>query len=193
MTTQDIKEGFPLQWPLHWPRTEPDNREWSKFRCTLGRSRDGLLTEIKRLGGEYPIISSDLVLRRDGIPHASQRNPDDPGVAVYFMLFGKQQCIPCDKWRNISDNLRALEKTIDALRGIERWGAKEMVEAAFQGFTALPAPGDIVCDKFNYFSDCHSKEESTHKYKQLCKTLHPDHGGNIDEFNEMKQQYEQRL
>lgn len=35
--------------------------------------------------------------------------------------------------------MRAIEKTIEALRGLERWGAKEMVNAPFRGFKALPA------------------------------------------------------
>lgn len=56
------------------------------------------------------------------------------GGAVYFKLDGEDQCIPCDKWRTIAENMRAIEKTIEALRGLERWRAKEMVNAPFRGF-----------------------------------------------------------
>jgi hypothetical protein len=103
--------------------------------------RDGLLAEIERLGGRNPILSTNIPLRRDGLPYAARRVPEDPGVAVYFDLDGEPQCFPCDKWDRVQDNLRAIELTIRALRGLERWGAKEMVRAAFRGFQALPPPG----------------------------------------------------
>ena len=36
--------------------------------------------------------------------------------------------------------MQAIAKTIEALRGINRWGTGDMMEAAFKGFSALPAP-----------------------------------------------------
>jgi hypothetical protein len=77
-------------------------------------------------------------LHRDGRPYANQRI-SDTGVAVYFTRKGREQAIACDKWDSIRDNLQAVAKTIEALRGIDRWGTGEMVDAAFQGFTAIPA------------------------------------------------------
>lgn len=190
---QEIKEGYPLHWPPHWKRTPEYKRRHSIFRNTFARSRDELLNEIRLLGGRYPVISSNLMLKIDGFPYANQKEPEDPGVAVYFELFGKQQCIPCDKWKKTLDNIIAVQKTINALRGIERWGAKEMVEAAFQGFQALPAPDDVIPIEKQYFVNCHSKEDAKKLYHNLVKRMHPDVGGNVDEFNEMKRQYEQRF
>jgi hypothetical protein len=69
------------------------------------------------------------------------RPPEDQGVAVYFTYNGSEQCIPCDKWRTIRENMRAIELTIAALHGLDRWEAKEVVNAAFFGSKAL-APGD---------------------------------------------------
>jgi hypothetical protein len=40
----------------------------------------------------------------------------------------------------INRNIYAIAKTIEALRGIERWGSGSMVEQAFTGFVTLPAP-----------------------------------------------------
>ena len=45
----------------------------------------------------------------------------------------------CDKFRYTRDNIYAVAKTIEALRGIERWGASDMMERAFSGFKALPS------------------------------------------------------
>jgi hypothetical protein len=36
--------------------------------------------------------------------------------------------------------MQAIAKTIEALRGLARWGTGDMMEAAFKGFVALPAP-----------------------------------------------------
>ena len=99
------------------------------------------IAELQRLGARNAVISTNVELRQDGLPYSNRRRPDDPGVAVYFMYEGRQQCIPCDRWLSVEENLRAVWKSIEALRSLERWGAKSFVDAAFTGFAALPAPG----------------------------------------------------
>lgn len=190
MNQSEIKEGYPLQYPIQKKRTLLHEREYARFRTTFAKTRDSLLNEIRLLGGKYPIISSNLMLKRDGIPYANQQEPEDSGVAVYFELFGKQQCIPCDKWKKVVNNITAIEKTINALRGIERWGGKDMVEASFQGFLALPSPDQInKISNIQYFADCINEEEKTQRYKILIKKLHPDVGGTNEEFIELNRQY----
>ena len=76
------------------------------------------------------------------MPYANQREPADTGVAVYFQLQDAPMVFACDKYNHVRDNIRAIGKTIEALRGIERWGASDMMERAFTGFQALPPPGD---------------------------------------------------
>jgi len=49
-------------------------------------------------------------------------------------------CLACDRWDKVQDNIYAIAMTIEPLRGIERWGSGSMVEQAFTGFFALPAP-----------------------------------------------------
>ncbi|MEO1207697.1 MAG: hypothetical protein AAFV45_15325 [Pseudomonadota bacterium] len=53
-----MTQRHPLQWPVHVPRTK--RRDRSKFNSTLAKARDGLLDDIRLLGGIYPIISPDL-------------------------------------------------------------------------------------------------------------------------------------
>ena len=118
-----------------------------------------------------------------------QREPEDNGVAVYFNRKGKQQCIPCDKWDKITDNLHAVGLTISALRGLDRWGAKEMVDAAFTGFKALPDNTGIPL----FFDDCSNNEELRERYLVLVKELHPDTGGDGKQFAEMQRQYDEQI
>jgi hypothetical protein len=67
------------------------------------------------------VLTTNIELRRDGRPYANQRI-SDTGVAVYFTRKGCEQAIACDKWDSVRDNLHAGAKTIEALRGIDRWG-----------------------------------------------------------------------
>jgi hypothetical protein len=66
------------------------------------------------------VLTTNIELRRDGRPYANQRI-SDTGVAVYFTRKGCEQAIACDKWDSVRDNLHAVAKTIEALRGSDRW------------------------------------------------------------------------
>jgi hypothetical protein len=132
--------AYPLAWPVARPRTRPERRTWSNFKTLFGRARDNCLGQIRTLGGTEIIISTNLALRQDGLPMGGQAQPRDPGVAVYFNYRKKQMCFACDRWAKVDDNMHAIALTIEALRGISRWGTGDMMEAAFTGFAALPAP-----------------------------------------------------
>ena len=43
-----------------------------------------------------------------------------------------------------------------------------------------------------YFNDCYTPEELKTKYRQLAKSLHPDKGGNKQQFQEMQGEYNRR-
>jgi len=131
-------EAYPLYWPEGWKRTE--YRRGSAFKiAAFGKARDLLLAEIRRMGGSNIVLSTNISLRNDGLPYAGQRNPYDPGVAVYFLHKKRQMSFACDAYRKVEENAYAIAKTIEALRGIERWGASDMMERAFSGFKALSA------------------------------------------------------
>lgn len=179
--------AYPLAWPPAWPRTERPT--WSRFEASQHEAQNGIIRELRLLGAKDIVISTNIPLRQDGMPYASRRAPDDQGVAVYFKLNGNDQCIPCDKWRTIAENMRAIEKTIDALRGIERWGAKEMVNAAFRGFKALPESVIITpqtalpwYEVLGVSPDA-PKEVIIGAYRGLAKKYHPD---NPDHGDPMK-------
>lgn len=138
------------------------------------------MNEIRLLGGKLPVLSSNLSLRRDGLPYASQSQPSDPGIAVYFTYKGKQHCFACDDWDRIQDNIRAVGKTIEALRGIARWGTGDMMERAFQGFVALPQPEQWFT--VLGVSSRASKDEIESAYRLLAMKHHPDRGGDASEM-----------
>lgn len=172
-------EAFPLSWPMGRPRAKRTER--SQFEVTLGRAIRDIQEEVRRLGGVDLIISSNLPLRRDGMPYANAGQPGDKGVAVYFHYKKKPMCFACDRWDHIEDNMRAIAKTIDALRGIERWGSGQMVEQAFTGFVALPAP-EQAWTILGLETSTPTAEQIEDAYKRLAMQHHPDRGGSEQEM-----------
>lgn len=114
--TGPAAEAYPLAWPAGWPRAR--RKSSAAFNLSFAKGRDELMRELRLMGARYPVLSSNVPLRRDGLPYAAQREPDDPGVAVYFMWQGKQMTFACDRWDKVKDNVRAIGKTIEALRGV---------------------------------------------------------------------------
>lgn len=184
-------DAYPLQWPAAWPRTKRPQR--ARFDTSQGAAQSGIERELYLLGASNVVISTNVELRRDGRPYVKQmRLDEDCGVAVYFTLNGEQQCIPCDKWDRLADNMQAIRKTIEALRGLDRWGAKEMVNAAFRGFKALPESAIVTpYQKRAWYevlevSQSASPEVIKAAYRQKMLKAHPDHGGSDAEFQEVQ-------
>jgi hypothetical protein len=173
----EVTEAYPLTWPVHRPRTRWP--EQSNFRVTLGQSIKDVQREVSLLGGRKLIISSNLPLRRDGMPYANSSQPTDRGVAVYFEYKGKPMCFACDRWKAVEDNMRAIAKTIEALRGIARWGTGDMIQQAFTGFTALPAP-ESWWQVLGLKGPSVSRDEIESAHRSLIMKHHPDRGGDVD-------------
>lgn len=171
-----MTEAYPLQWPLGKPRAKwPASSKFGTY--TLAQVTQFVLREIRLLGGGTPIISTNLRLRLDGLPYSKQAQPQDRGTAVYFTLKGKQMCFACDRWDKIEDNIYAVSKTIEALRGIERWGSGSMVEQAFTGFVALPAPKSARTILGFNDGEAVSRTALEARYREKAKAAHPDAPG----------------
>lgn len=175
MTTRKQKESvwaYPLQWPDGWPRSK--SRGYSPFKMAAQKSRRKLLDEIAMMGGKLPVISTNARIRMDGEPRGDD-TPNDSGVAVYFERKGKRMAFACDKFWLMRENLHAIALTIEALRGIERWGASEMMERAFSGFKALAAEneGPSWWGVLQVRAGATEGEIRT-AYRELVKIAHPD-------------------
>jgi hypothetical protein len=130
-------ESFPLAWPVGWPRTRSPRR--SAFKgWTNYSARTEITDELKRLGATAIMLSSNIPVRLDGLPYSNAREPADHGVAVYFRIKGEPRVLACDKWDRCADNMVALAKHVEAIRGQLRWGVGSL-EQAFGGYRALPA------------------------------------------------------
>lgn len=185
-------QRYPLTWPAGWPRTPGHLRTYSTFRTTTEKAFNGLLAELERLRARGVIISSNLKLRNDGFPYANQPRHGDEGIAVYFTRKGKEYALACDKFTKREDNLRALALTIEAIRGIERWGSSDLMERAFTGFAQLAAPADTRTWWQVLGVDEHADRYEVHRaYLYLRSIHHPDKGGDDASFNAVQVAWEQ--
>ncbi len=185
-----MAERYPLTWPPGWKRTPAHRRKSSSYKVSETTARDALLRSLKLLGARNVIVSTNIELRLDGLPYANRRTPDDVGVAVYWTRNGREEVIACDSWRTIRENYRAIGLAVEALRQLERCGASEVLERAFTGFAALPAPQGAKPRGWRDVLGFHpltrpSRDEIEARFRELVREAHPDHGGTNEAFREL--------
>lgn len=182
--------NYPLAWPVGWGRTKPYDRKSSQFgRHSIISSARYLENEIRLMRGSSMIISTNLRVRNDGIPYSNQRMPDDPGVAVYFDWKKKPIVFACDKYRTVEDNLWAIVKHLEALRGQERWGVGSL-DQAFAGYQALPDPNRREWWEVLHVAPTASNDEIKQAYLRLAKQHHPDAGGDPVLFDQVQKAFD---
>lgn len=208
MAKPPVVEAYPLCWPDGWPRTPAHLRQngaqfvtrqhdggqaWLTSRpITFDKARRLLVDELERLKATGFVMSSNIQLRNDGQPRAdsAERRHDDPGIAIYFSYKGKPMVMASDRYISTAANVRSLGLAIEAMRQLERHGGGQMMERAFAGFTALPAPEGSAPKRpwwivLHYPVDPADREflsvpEIEARYRSLAKKAHPDHQGGSD-------------
>lgn len=199
----------PLCWPNGVPRTAPYRRGSPGFGSrTLAAAASFVKEEINRLNNrpydyddQSVIVSSNLRLKSDGMPHGNQPQPSDSGIAVYFTLrinrggkfLERPIVMSCDKWRLVEDNLYAIGKDIYAQRARQRWGCTNY-EQSFRGYVAIPEKcgGAAWWDVLGVKST-DTKDVVIDKFRSLAKVHHPDKNGDIENWNRLQDAYDQAL
>lgn len=181
-------DGYPLHWPASQPRTKNPKR--SDFgKRSLEKACQGLLAEIRRMGGKNPIISTNVRLRLDGLPYSHQSPPQDRGAAVYFKYEGEQVVYACDIYDRVECNVWGLAKTIEAFRAIARYGGSRMLKQAFAGFLALP-PARSKWWEVLEVSATATEAEIKSAFRAKAADAHPDRpGGSHEMMTKINQAY----
>ncbi len=204
-------DAFPLRWPDGWPRTRarksgdqfktrssvpsmPGGGYYPMVPISYSRARGQLIEELQRLGAKSLVVSSNVPVKVDGEPvsRAGDRVYDDPGVAIYFMLKGRQMVMAQDAFDSVSANVRSLGLAVEAMRSLERHGGGTMMQKAFDGFAALPAPDGVKPKRpwwtvLNYSENPEDRldlsvEEVQARFKTLARRRHPDTDGGSAEL-----------
>lgn len=181
---------YPLTWPTGWKRRESYRRDPAQFSkdkrpLSVYDGTQRVLSELRRFGvvESDTIISTNVQLRRDGLPLSNQAEPSDPGVAVYWKKYGKDQVMATDRYTKVADNLAAIAASLEAIRAIERHGGSQIMDRAFLGFTALPAP-EQWRDVLGFLEGQAAPTLATvrDRWKMLAMKHHPDLGGNAEQM-----------
>ena len=192
----------PLEWPPAVPRTEYRDTATFSYQSTNGhrrltfqKGRDRLLHELRMLGADVIVVATGMRVYQDGsgVPFADAREPADAGAVVMFGLDGERKSIAIDRYDRVADNLAAIAATIEALRGIERWGGGRIMQAAFSGFKQISATSGgqswweiLGCDlQADY-------DTAKRAYRVRATEVHPDKPGGSDEaFRQLQWAWEQ--
>lgn len=190
-------EAWPLQWPFGFKRTSSHARIRSTFKQSMEASQKFLRRQLDLLGAGGLIVSSNIPVRKDGMFYTDwmSRKLDDPGVAIYFRLGTKEEgyiSMCCDQYLTVWENVYALGKSIEAIRGLERWGASEFMQRVFTGFKQLPeqSAGRTWWEILGVNKDA-LPSAIRKAYLDRVKSAHPDAGGSAQEFDQIVQAYKQ--
>ena len=198
MNTESNKTSYPLCWPDGWPRVTFRRDSPFKRSCSyaarhhsMDEVRRALSSELNLLGASKVILSTNVELRLDGLPYSGRRAPLDCGAAVYFTFKGKQVALACDKWNRVEDNVWAICKHIEALRGQQRWGVGS-IEQAFRGYMAIPerTSGSAWWNVLGVTINA-TTEQIQEAYRAKAKLCHPDLGGTDAEMAQVNLAYEE--
>lgn len=189
-------DSYPLQWPAGFPRCKAPIRsrfgryDYSnrKATLTLFKGRHEVYEQVRLLIGKRSldsfncIISTNMKTRKsDGGVYANAKEPDDSGVAVYFVYEKEQHVLACDQWATVKENLHAIAKTVDAIRGLDRWGVSDMLKRIFTGFIGITDDAGKGWASILGVGAGATREELQRAYHNKMKTAHTDVGGS-DEY-----------
>lgn len=196
--------AYPLTWPTGWKRTPASAQKDARFNkkvwmpsstpgfsgfhrktsITIVEGTKRVLEELQRMGIERDdiVISTNLELRLDGLPRSNQKEPADPGVAVYWKKRKDVQhkVMAIDLYSTIAGNLAAVAATLDAMRAIERHGGAVILERAFTGFQCLPAPNTWRAVLGFTEDAAPTLDQVKREYRMHSMGSHPDQVGGSD-------------
>lgn len=174
-------------WPEHQPQTEhpkPSRFADSSFSSEL----DDLSHQLRLLKANNASVYADLDVGRSGRFLVRWNRNDDNGVAVHWKVGDENFVLAIDRYATPAENLRAIVKTIEALRGIDRWGGDALVQQAFSAFQPqlpLLVEPERSCWEILGIDPGATRVEIMAAFLERVKTAHPDHGGNDAAFQEL--------
>lgn len=198
----------PLTWPHGWKRTPAGHRVDARFgsrkkqtngyhalqKITVAHAVDAVYVQLRMMGfGDWQsILSTNLNLRLDGIPRSGQPEPQDTGASVWWRKDTDQpyKVLAIDQYDRVADNIYAIAKTLEAMRGIGRWGSGEILERTYTGFTALPGPdtaGGVDHYQVIGAQAGDSPTDLSQAYRRALSAAHPDKGGSSDQFHAVRE------
>lgn len=177
--------------PLNGTTFPPDSRaqyENCRFKATYSQTMRDLKDELRRIGVDRAVIELEINeadLRKDGAMRASSK-PHGTRIRVSFEKPGAGPLqFACDTYGDWLYNIRAVAKTLEALRAVDRYGATQGSQQ-YAGWAALPeasgVDADLKRDPIDVLREFAGNPMGDHSPRKLRQTAvfrnHPDHNPN---------------
>ena len=194
-----------------WPGKETVEQRWSTFRTGYKQTMELLASELEKIDAVESSLVLEMWVERSDIRLDGQLRANakvqKSGVILAFtrrtnkrwdaqrgnyVYTPQQLSYPCDAFTEWKDNLRAIALSLEALRKVERYGVFKYDEIVSR--LALPTAEGSVSTRESAaaFLAQHSgvamKEilfsptAMQSAYRKAAQSLHPDNGGNQEEF-----------
>jgi len=198
--------------PSSWPQPLTRLRRSPQFRSPLSATLDLLGTELEAIKARDIVIETAHAqrdIRNDGWPRADARVPSFPGVILSFdsthgplryltdTFEGGSYYVSGKGSQRIHGweaNLRAIALSLEALRAVDRYGVSKRGEQ-YRGWGALP-PGtpmgpamtfDVAARVMNLDPSDVDRDALHRSFRRQAKVLHPDAGGDADDYRRLVQ------
>lgn len=156
------------------------------FKASWEKTTQELRRELRLHGAKATVLEVDMReqdFRVDGQPRAD-RSARSPGVRLSFtaseLPHSPALMYEAGEYAHWTDNVRALALSLEALRGVDRWGCAGRGEQ-YAGWKALPAGrGDPDPARGRRLIAEHGSVAAA------LKATHPDHGGDADDFADVQ-------
>lgn len=186
--------------------TDPAHRRsrWT-FKASWSDTLGLLHRELSNLGAKDFVIEADFSesdIRLDGMPRASARLPQFPGVRVAFdskhgpLVY---QTDTCHFWQH---NIRSIALGLEALRAVDRYGITHRAEQ-YTGFKALPPGAASMPAATPAFTTVREAMDWLHDERQtgirgangaslksvlrmVARRVHPDYGGSREDWDKFQ-------
>lgn len=185
-----------------WPGELTRNRSSSPFSATHHQTVQLLEREVRALTGTsatevvIQVALREQDIRLDGQPKANARSMEHPGVIIAFETrkLGPLK-FSCDRFHHWDDNLRAIALGMESLRRVERYGMGTGTEQ-YRGWQALPAGMALGPAKMTYeqaqtllreLSGWVGDLDVDAAYRIAAKNVHPDAGGDPEQFQRLQE------
>jgi hypothetical protein len=187
-----------LEWPAGFDRTPTRERSKNqRFDVSPTQAFDDLEAELDRLGVDDYRYSFDAQSRqRDGRPY-SRATPDDPSFVLRWTMDGQQFAVACDRWATLRDNVRSVGLYVREKRKMENrpvtTGASEFANARLPSADESTVPGEPPAHVVLDISPEASDDAVRAAYRERLKEVHPDVGGDPEQFKRVQHAKERLL
>lgn len=186
------------------PSVPPGHRTFTQFTQSWPKTRQLLAAEAERIDADLVIVELDIsegAIRNDGGLYSNAKVGDD-GVVVYLESRYGPLSYECSTFRGRpgrgylggwQSNVRAVALALESLRRVDRYGVSNSGQQ-YVGWSALPAaekPGPMTrpdAEQFLrrwWFGSNVETVSWERLYRRAAKELHPDRGGDPDEFRKL--------